>query len=539
MTVPPGPPTPDAAKLTRTVKGDGVAYEGHKRSYRVLPSSTSQKLHLQIWVEGLATPLVDTLSAISSKSRHDFAKRLAGDLQPELATLYEQDLAQIVQVELDARSKQANDAEEPPATGVGDPDPWSTPVDGAALLSELTNFIQRFVVLPRYAADAIAAFVAATYMARAFDVAPILFVWSPTKRCGKTRLKDVLTLLVHRPFDTVSASPAALFRIIEAAEPTVLMDESEFLSGHTDRAQALREILNVGYSRGARVPRCVGDNHEIRWFSVFGFKVVLAIGHLWDSLEDRTIPVEMRRSLAGERVERFRRRQVAPKAESLRKQLARWSQDHYSEMEAAKPTLPDFLDDRAQDLWEPLFAVGLVAGGDWYKRLVDASRMLLRGRADDFSEEMQLLTDLRRVWRASKEARLPTEELLTQLRNMEDSFWADLTAKRMAQLLKPFGIHPRSYRISLRVVHGYERAHFQDAFTRYLSTDPQQAQQCPDSATISPVEKGNTGGGVAESNSLDNRHADSTVADVAVAGTEGQGGNGMVLQSEAGEGRRL
>ena len=119
--------------------------------------------------------------------------------------------------------------------GFRDPEPWPDLVSGAALLSELSDFIRRFVLLPQSAADAIAAYVAATYAAPAFDVAPILFVWSPTKRCGKTRLKDLLALLVYRPFDTVSASPAALFRTIENAEPTVLMDEAEFLGGNTDR----------------------------------------------------------------------------------------------------------------------------------------------------------------------------------------------------------------------------------------------------------------------------------------------------------------
>ena len=71
-------------------------------------------------------------------------------------------------------------------------------------------------------------------------------VASPEKRCGKTTLLGLLSELVHRPVAAANISPPALFRVIEEAEPTLLIDEADtFLQGNEE----MRGILNAGYSR--------------------------------------------------------------------------------------------------------------------------------------------------------------------------------------------------------------------------------------------------------------------------------------------------
>ena len=401
--------------------------------------------------------------------------------------------------------------------GFRDPEPSSEPVNGAQLLEELSSFIRRFAVVTRHAADAVAAWILATYAVEIHTIAAILLIRSPTKRCGKTRVLEILELLVSRPLSTVNASAAALFRTIELAAPTVLIDEAEVLAGKTDRAQELREILNAGYRRGPRVMRCVGDHHSVASFDVFGFKAIAAIGRLWDTVEDRSIHIELRRRREDEPIERFRRRNVEPEASVLCRKMARWTQDALPQLQGAEPELPDFLDDRAQDLWEPLLAIGAVAAGGWYERLLEAALVLSASRTEDHAEGIQLLADLRRVWSASEATRLPSAELLAQLHSMEDRPWAEVlkTAKRLAELLKPFGIQSRTWRFSLRVLHGYERSQFEDAFGRYLPNEPQQAQQSPVSVTISPSDKRNNGTGVADARPPDDPRPASTVADVA------------------------
>ena len=102
--------------------------------------------------------------------------------------------------------------------------------------------------------------------------------------------------------------------------------------------------------------------------------------------------------------------------------------------------------------------------------------MSLWGSAEDPSPGIQLLSDIREILRAE---RLSSEELCEQLRELEDRPWADggdgpgITQRRLAQLLKPFGIAPKSVRLGrASTPKGYTAAQFEDAFARYLPPIP-------------------------------------------------------------------
>jgi putative DNA primase/helicase len=128
------------------------------------------------------------------------------------------------------------------------PEPWPDAVDGAKLLTTIAGAIQQYVVLESMAADAIALWVIHTHAFDAAQVAPRLLVKSPEKRCGKSRLFSVINKLVRKPLCTSNVSPAALFRMIEIACPTVLIDEVDsFLLDNEE----MRGIINSGHTRDA------------------------------------------------------------------------------------------------------------------------------------------------------------------------------------------------------------------------------------------------------------------------------------------------
>jgi hypothetical protein len=54
----------------------------------------------------------------------------------------------------------------------------------------------------------------ATHLFGGFDTFPYLAVTSPTKRCGKTRVGELLEGLCANPEATVQMTPAALFRLV-------------------------------------------------------------------------------------------------------------------------------------------------------------------------------------------------------------------------------------------------------------------------------------------------------------------------------------
>lgn len=357
-----------------------------------------------------------------------------------------------------------------------DPCAWEAPVKGGELLLEIASLIKRFVVLSDHAASTLSAWIVATYATAAFAIAPILRLRSPVKRCGKTLVMDLLDLLVHRPFNTIEATPATMFRVLDAWQPTALLDEAESLGGHGERTDALRAILNAGYRVGPGVPRCVGDDNQVKCFKVFGFKAVATIGRVWETLEDRSVAIEMHRKGRGEHTERFRRKGIEGETTTIRRRIIRWVRDHIDQIGVAEPALPQFLNDRAQDSWEPLLAIGLTAGCGLYETLIEAARILTRSSADD-DVRVELLSDIRSVFSMRGVDRLFTKDLLHALNALEGRPWPEsnrgrpLTATKLAELLKPFSIVSGTIRAGQITRKGYYFEPFADAFARYLDCE--------------------------------------------------------------------
>src|ERR1035441_9083037 len=69
-----------------------------------------------------------------------------------------------------------------------------------ALLGAVEGFIRRFSVLPTDAYLPVAIWTIATHTAHSFDCFPYLALFSPAKRCGKTRLLEVLDQLALNPW---------------------------------------------------------------------------------------------------------------------------------------------------------------------------------------------------------------------------------------------------------------------------------------------------------------------------------------------------
>src|ERR1700733_6287860 len=101
--------------------------------------------------------------------------------------------------------------------------------DGAALLDELHAALTRYVILPSAeAATAVVLWIAASHAQDAWACAPRLVIRAPEKRCGKSRLLDIVEGTCHAPLITVNASPPAVYSSIGSDyPPTLLLDEGE------------------------------------------------------------------------------------------------------------------------------------------------------------------------------------------------------------------------------------------------------------------------------------------------------------------------
>jgi hypothetical protein len=96
--------------------------------------------------------------------------------------------------------------------------------------AEVERLLRRYVVMTDAQAAVVTLFVLHTHTADAAEATPYLAVTSAEKQSGKTRLLEVLELVVARPLRAAGATQAALFRSLESV-PCLLFDEIDTVFG--------------------------------------------------------------------------------------------------------------------------------------------------------------------------------------------------------------------------------------------------------------------------------------------------------------------
>jgi hypothetical protein len=353
------------------------------------------------------------------------------------------------------------------------------PATGAEILDTVLRFVRRFVSVTEAQARVVSLWTAHTFLLLALDCTPYLSVNSAEKQSGKTRLLEVLEILVCEPWFTGRVTAAVLIRKIDAVKPTLLLDESDTaFGGEKEYAEALRGVLNSGYRRGGKASCCVGQGANLSYkdFETFCAKAIAGIGKLPDTVADRSIPVRLKRAKHGE-VDRFRKREAGREASEIKARLAAWSAGNVEELRDARPEIPSELSDRQADCCEPLLAIADLAGADW----PEAARCALvelccAAQRDDQSIGVRLLADIHAIFEERDLERISSTDLVEALAAIEISPWSEwsqgkpITKAKLARLLARFAISPGTVRLaSGDTAKGYYARDFKDAWDRYLS----------------------------------------------------------------------
>jgi putative DNA primase/helicase len=363
------------------------------------------------------------------------------------------------------------------AVKLADALPWHEPVDGDELASTLAHAIKTYIALHEAAADAITLWTLLTWMVNAFTISPRLAITSPTKGCGKTTVLRFLSRVVRRPKRAGSISPSALFRVIEALRPTILLDETE---KYIENGGDLHALMNEGHCKGGTVLRVLGDKFELREFSVFGAVAFARNGRLPDDLEQRSIIIQMQRRRADEALAELREGPLEG-LDVLARMCSRWADDNASLLADCDPDVGDFIN-RNADNWRPLFAIADLIGADLPSRIREAAAVLTPRESE--STGPMLLGDIKAAFDGDRTVdRLASVELCEVLAAMEDRPWAEwraskgasprpITPNQLARLLKPFGISPTgTIRVGNRTPKGYYRHQFEVAWDCYLTPE--------------------------------------------------------------------
>jgi putative DNA primase/helicase len=369
-------------------------------------------------------------------------------------------------------------------------DPWPDPVDGAALLDELTATYSRHLVLPEGGAETCALWVLYSHTFDAFDIAPRLLFSAPTNNCGKSQGLALTMEACQRPIACSSATPAAIYRAVELGgrtPPTLFLDEADrFLRNSPQHA----EIFNSAHMRHiAYVLRCDGDEMTPKRFSTWAPAAYAwneEHGRLQATAYTRCLDIRMRRKGRGEQVKRV----VESDREEMRilgRKCARWAKDHFDALRLADPSIPDALNNRGGDNWRPLFAVADEAGKGWPATARRVAQILTKMRHDDDQIGVELLRDVKEVLSKIPDQFITTETLvgrrddaggiqLGALNRVAEQRWATydkrgpMTGYQLAGLLKMFNIVPEQRRMPRQSnpVRGYDRAALEAAFEIYL-----------------------------------------------------------------------
>ena len=364
-------------------------------------------------------------------------------------------------------------------------EPWPDVVATCQLLDSIATVFTRYIVLPKHAAEALALWILHAWTFDAGDISPFVVLTSPTKRCGKTSVLILLNWLTPRSELASNISPSAIFRYIEDQQPTLLIDEADTFIRSSEEA---RGILNSGHTRAAaHVIRNVeiGGQHKSQRFSTWAPKAIACIGGLAGTLEDRAIIVPMQRKPRGAKVARCRRRDCAEFA-GLRRQALRSATDNLERLRNADPKLPDVLNDRAADNWEPLLAIAELAGDAWALKACNAAKALSGDKAEaDDDDGVELLRDIRLAFAGTDQDVFFTKALIAHLVADEERPWAaygrtgkPISDRQIAKLLGPFGIISGTVRINGATAKGYHRSAFKEAWGSY--SKPEKASQQPE-----------------------------------------------------------
>jgi hypothetical protein len=229
---------------------------------------------------------------------------------------------------------------------------------------------------------------------------PYLWVTSVDPNSGKSTVLRSLAAVVRRPMSVQRISPSAFFRTLAKWQPTPLIDEvGRFVTGNKDleglfdaacyRDGVVRLSEKVGTAGG-------GETFAPRKFFCFSAMAMGGLGAVAPTIRSRSIRLRMKPAGTSHKPLRLvqHMREVSELAEKVGPHLAAHSEAIRARLEEGpSAALPAGLLNRDADVWEPMFAVAELIGGEWPGRCAACYRLLGRPRGATADTPLRDLLD--------------------------------------------------------------------------------------------------------------------------------------------------
>ena len=403
--------------------------------------------------------------------------------------------------------------------------PWDGPVDGITLFKDIYNLLGQAMWMADTARMTVAFWIIASVSFRVFRRFPYLRIKSPDRNCGKSTLIDLVAELVFKPLVSADVSPAALYRLAEAAQPTILLDEFD----NADQIKDLTQLLNAGYDANRVAIRCNADKGTVERFRTFCPKVTASIRHLAETAESRSLPIDMQRVPADAERNLTELCDIDPAVFlTIKRKILAWVEDNIDRIKTTRPERPDWLKTRDWDIWRPLFTVADVIGGPAPALVLQAAGGVSKDRVIEQSLAIEILSCIREmskepafvvmVERGGKdEVFLPSQKIVDFCNAQEEASWANwrtgdksgLTVERLAkELCRQFKLQSVQVQYQSQLYQaqrhrGYWLASFKPLFASYL---PPEHQPPPpeDPPPTPPSDTSQASGGSADGQEKEN-----------------------------------
>jgi hypothetical protein len=344
------------------------------------------------------------------------------------------------------------------------------PINGAELYEEAYAFVRRYVMMSDDEAIAVALWTMATHAIDCFGCIGYLNIDSPEKGTGKSRLLEVLALLVKRPWLTGRVPAITLALKLDREKPTLLLDETDAAFGASSSyTDLMRGVLNTGYKRSGRVTtREKGEPVDL---STFGPKAFAGIGSsLPATVAHRSIRINLQRKLPTDNINKFREQTARVEAEPIHARLTMWAELFAYEMHAEPKGLEN-LPDRPAEICESLLIIAESCGEPIAAAARKALLNLCAGGDEEFlSPGAQGLAAIRDLFEESfsRPELFDANPNVRKLRSSDIAKRLGMTEKMVSRLLAKYGIRPQAIRFGAQSLRGYFMAQFADAWSRYL-----------------------------------------------------------------------
>ncbi len=289
-----------------------------------------------------------------------------------------------------------------PGDQADDKRPAHTPGDLKFILDETDQFMARYVDVTDAQRHAMMLYAMATWALQAFPAFGRMLFVGEKEESGKTLAMELTVALSSNPLDVGGTNPALSSTLAAAANtpeqprPTLYYDEISSLFGRSGlnatRSQ-IADVLRRGYKAKATNQWSVNRvNEKFSLFTPFlmtGLQVAVP-----RDIRSRCIVIQME---PGKPWKYFDVREAEPEAEALAGAIKQHVGSRMPELAAFRARgIHPKLANRKLEIWEPLFAIAYILGGqEWLNNCRDAFKELALSEADQatLSPRQQILRD--------------------------------------------------------------------------------------------------------------------------------------------------